>query len=193
MEGQAQSKPGISPWIFIDWNKSQTNAINMYKGNESVYSGLITGTQWDVIMKKLENVESKNVGTDSKEFGNYYQGESFDYIGRSSQYNSSNAYQQPFGEVGKGTKANSTYYLLTTGASDHNRTYNIYDIAGNVWEWTEETNYYNATSDVSNKRVLRGGGFRNVSSTYPAAYRNGGNSAGVSGCNVGFRVVLYIK
>ena len=193
VEGQAQSKPGVSPWNFIDWNKSQTNAQKMYEENVSIESGLITGTQWDVIMKKLESAESKDVGTDSKLFGNYYQGEGFDYIGRPSQYNSSTKCQQPFEKVEKGTKANNTYYLLTTGASNHNRVYNIYDIAGNVWEWTEENNYYSTTASVSNNRVTRGGSFLNISLDYPAASRIGSNSTSNTGCNVGFRVVLYMR
>ena len=197
VEGQAQSKPGISPWDFIDWDKSQINAQKMYKGNESVHSGLITGTQWDVIMKKLESTENRNVGTDSKEFGNYYQGDTagFDYIGRASLYSQSGStwYQQSFGEVGEGTKLNSTYYLLTTGASDHNRAYNIYDIAGNVWEWTEEVSYYSSATSVANNRVLRGGCFASVSSTNPAAYRTGDHLVSHSSSDIGFRVVLYIR
>ena len=197
VEGQVQSKPGISPWIFIDWNKSQKNAQKMYEGNTSVYSGLITGTQWDVIMKKLESAESKDVVNDSKLFGNYYQGDTagFEYIGRASLYSQSGSswYQQAFEEVEKGTKTNNTQYLLTTGASNHNRAYNIYDIAGNVWEWTEEAPYNSSATSVASNRVVRGGSFGNDSSTYPATYRLGYHSASYSASNVGFRVVLYIR
>ena len=43
--GIPQSKAGLLPWNFINWEKSQSNARKMYENNESVSSGLITGTR----------------------------------------------------------------------------------------------------------------------------------------------------
>ena len=62
---------------------------------------------------------------------------------------------------------------------------NIYDMAGNVWEWTTENCEFNGTSYL----VHRGGDGYNSGSDYPAAYRSSGNDSAV--VNVGFRVVLY--
>lgn len=68
--------------------------------------------------------------------------------------------------------------------------YNLYDVAGNLWEWTEEASTY-ATS--GQYRVFRGGGFRNVLSASPVCYRYGHNTVNDTNYDVGFRVVLYIK
>ena len=52
---------------------------------------------------------------------------------------------------------------LTTGATTRNISNNIYDLAGNVHEWTEET-----VSTNNNKRAVRGGcsNDSNISSIY---------------------------
>ena len=42
--GKPQSKAGLVPWNFIDWNTSRQNAESMYK-TDYVRSGLITGTR----------------------------------------------------------------------------------------------------------------------------------------------------
>ncbi len=66
-----------------------------------------------------------------------------------------------------------------------NTTNNIYDFAGNVREWTEETN-------DSLRAATRGGGFNNDAVRYPVAcriYRNPNDESP----NVGFRATLYIK
>ena len=62
---------------------------------------------------------------------------------------------------------------------------NIYDIAGNVWEWTLEK-----TSDVSGPCAYRGGRYLNNGSDYPANYRNNGRTSGISS-SIGFRISLY--
>ncbi len=47
------------------------------------------------------------------------------------------------------TKAKNKSILLTTGATERNSSKNIYDVAGNVFEWTTESN-------SSSSRVDRG-------------------------------------
>lgn len=44
--------------------------------------------------------------------------------------------------------------LLTTGATKRNSVLNIYDLAGNVWEWTLEK-----SPKVENPCSFKGGGF----------------------------------
>ena len=82
-------------------------------------------------------------------------------------------------------KESSSDILLTTGADSSFSVQNIYDIAGNVWEWTLEK-----TSSTSSPCAGRGGYFDNTGSNYPAAYCLSG-STDYSNYAVGFRVSLF--
>jgi len=130
--------------------------------------------------------------TNSALWGNYYDGDTngFTFRGDVSEYKSNTQYA--FTTPASTTKANKTYYLLKTGASDHNLAYNLYDVAGNLWEWTEGTSFYGGNS-ATQYRVLRGGGFDSASSTYPACFRVGYHVTTHTYFAVGFRVVLYIQ
>ena len=192
IEGIPQSKAGISPWNFIDYNNSKTNSKKMYEGKTNISSGLITGTQWDVMIKKLE---SKGYSvTDSKAWGNYYDAETFTYTGRAAEYKISNYNLYAFREIKESAKKeNKTFYLLSTGASEYNKAYNLYDVAGNLWEWTEESAVYNTISTIATNHVLRGGSLGDTFSGSPACLRNGSHDAEFTAFNTGFRVVLYMK
>ena len=194
-DGVPQSKAGLSPWNFVDWTHSKANAESMYNNNY-VSSGLITGTQWDVILNTLKSKASLSDSdmTNSSSWGNY-KNTAIDYTGRkATAYYSSNYWYLPI--FGSTEKSATTFYsdnygdLLTTGASSTTEKYHIFDIAGNLWEWTEEDSNY-ATS--GQYRVLRGGGLWDASRDYPACYRSGINPVNNTYFNVGFRVVLYIK
>jgi hypothetical protein len=95
----------------------------------------------------------------------------------------------------------SDYYIaderieIATGAVSDTRTNNIYDLAGNMWEWTTETIKRTGTSDNTKQTfaVLRGGSFSADGSSYPVVYRNGGVNTTATDFYFGFRVVLYIK
>ncbi len=69
-----------------------------------------------------------------------------------------------------------------TGSVSTDVSKNIYDLAGNCFEWTMEAN-------GTNSRVLRGGGY---GSAYPVSNRYGGSPTGNSDV-VSFRPTLYIK
>ena len=198
MSGIPQSKAGVSPWNFIDWNNATANANKMYETKTNVTSGLITGTGWDVMLNKIGSLKDSSGNTkysltDSKTWGNYYKGEAFNFTGRAAEYKNSSLYA--FGEVKTNeTKANNTYYLLSTGASEHNKAYNLYDVAGNLWEWTNDNvAYYNSIGTLTTNRMNRGGGYTNASSEYPACFYDGGSEATLTNHGVGFRVVLYIQ
>ena len=84
-------------------------------------------------------------------------------------------------------KGNYSRSGIPTGTNDAYAVNNIYDMAGNVSDWTIEAN----NTDV---RVLRGGSFNNRGGSYtPASYRDGStptNSVGYGGTS--FRVALYM-
>ena len=85
-----------------------------------------------------------------------------------------------------GTKPASSV-LLTTGASEETNKMNIYDFAGNEWEWTLEQ-----SSDSSNPCANRGGSYVNSGSVSPASYRGNDNMTN-AGSSVGFHPVLCIN
>ena len=78
-------------------------------------------------------------------------------------------------------------HSLTTGGTEQSKVMNIYDIAGNVWEWTLEKS---SDADTINPCATRGGSYDISGSDVPAAYR-GYDSAGHSYDFVGFRVSLF--
>ncbi len=201
-EGKPQSKAGIVPWMFIDWNMSQKNAKNMYN-TESVSSGLITGTQWDVMLKRI--VEKTDLTeedlTNSGNWGNY-RNNSIEYKGRIAKADYSNNWNlvafvgETEGKTSIYKQANTNWELLTTGASRQTEKYHIYDVAGNVLEWTDEASLSkagNANETNSQYRVLRGGNCVMGYEIQPACYRHGNNLVSYTHPSIGFRVVLYLK
>lgn len=119
----------------------------MYHTNY-VASGLVTGTQWDVILNKLEEkTELTEADFKSPSAWGNFRTTVIDYKGRMvKEYYTSAWYIDPFGEKteGKTTNYGKTEMkgeLLTTGASAQTEKYHIFDIAGNLTEWTEETSF----------------------------------------------------
>ncbi len=86
------------------------------------------------------------------------------------------------------------YVEMATGASDNTKLKNIYDMAGNMYEWTTEYGYHNGQTSGTKYAVRRGGGFYSNGSTVPVSIRLGGESTtDASNPDLSFRVVLYVK
>ena len=155
------SKKGVIVWTNIEYINAKASAESMIS-NEYVQTGLITGTAWDTtchwIEDSLKSINESARLTDSRYYGNY---------------NNSLA---PANE-NSGTKR-------TAGFSENWKTKNIYDLAGNVWEWTSEAG--------GSGFLSRGGSYFNDGSDRPVSYRIN-LDASVTGGNVGFRPRLYIK
>jgi type II secretory pathway pseudopilin PulG len=159
-QGIPVSKKDATVWDYIDYTKAKANAESMIS-NEYVQTGLITGKSWDAtchwIEDSLSSINASASLTDSRYYGNY---------GNSLAPANENS----------GTKR-------TTGFSENWKTKNIYDLAGNVWEWTSET--------LSSGFFSRGGSYNFGGSGYPVSYRNCIASSTYDA--VGFRPRLYIK
>ena len=73
---------------------------------------------------------------------------------------------------------------------------NLYDVAGNLLEWTTEAAYHKnltyAGNINHNTYTLRGGGFYDAYATFPACYR-AGNYAPSTSTGVGFRPALFLQ
>ena len=75
--------------------------------------------------------------------------------------------------------------LLSTGAVEDNSKMNIYDLAGNVWEWTLEK-----SNDSDDPCAVRGGYFIGAGSSFSANKRDSRSTA-TNSYNFGFRPALY--
>ena len=71
-----------------------------------------------------------------------------------------------------------------TGYSNNWKVKNIYDLAGNTYEWTNEKN----SSDF----IYRGGSYSTSGTDTPAAFRQSYIGATVANTDISFRVVLYV-
>ena len=82
----------------------------------------------------------------------------------------------------------NNYTLLTTGATEKVKRKNLYDVSGNLWEWTEEKANIDAVDD--SYYMQRSGSF--CCAGAPACYRHSYEISNTA-TDLGFRVTLYIK
>lgn len=180
------------PYIYVKWG-DKTNTVgeegavylskNMYSANEiGATSTLCYGVQWDAIMKFVE--DSTHSITNSTTWGNY-KDNAWTIERTTAQYtDTTNVKTGNWTAITSDkSKTSSASYLLTTGASDTFKVKNIFDLAGNVSEWTME-------AGSSAGRVNRGGNYNSFGSNGPAScrYSFGPTNSGL----VGFRLALYL-
>ena len=160
-------------------NISSQTWYNMYKrcknikgANTNVETGMIWGNQWDRTLMWLIETGSKTkeqIADDSTSWGNYYNA-TFEYV------NSSGS---------TATKNEGSSTRIPTGSAEYTKANNIYDLAGNVRDWTMEAN-------STYSRVFRGGNCYNDGDIGPAASRNYSYPTS-SSYDYGCRSALYIK
>ena len=90
-----------------------------------------------------------------------------------------------FKEVNKVYQKLEGRILLTTGTTKRNCTQNIYDLAGNAWEWTLEH-----SKMENNPYTDRGGGFRNEG-TRAVANFHGSEELGAVAHSIAFRIAMF--
>lgn len=164
------SKQGAIVWNNIAFNNASGNGAlkvvsNLYHENDTNYGVVSTlnyGACWDAALKFISAYSVGENGyevypIDSNGMGNY-----------------------------SGTNGEDTFTGITNcGAGREFSQKNIYDMAGNVLEWTLET--------YESRFVGRSGYYGCTASEFPAAGRNGGGEPSMSLDSLGFRVMLYIK
>ena len=140
----------------ITWYEYYKNCTTLAVGSK-VKTRMIWGLQWDATCNWLSNSNPAYSITDSSTWGNY----------------SNNTAD------GHGSKQN-------TGFSESWKANNIYDFAGNCWEFTQEAFGINLRAD-------RGGSFYdNGSDDYPASYRSNVGPTDTAYSNLGSRPTLYL-
>ena len=172
------SKKNAYVYNYVPWGKSMSDTSaqtknnvanvagavelskNMYKDSTSVVSTLCYGVQWDAVMNFVSDA-THNI-KDSRSWGNYS--------------NSTGA---------AATNSGSSNMNYTTGRNEAWKAKNIYDLAGNVNEWTME-------SSSSYYRFVRGGYFNYVGTKYPASARSNYYPTDAYD-RIGFRTTLYIQ
>lgn len=132
---------------------------------------MLYGNQWDEVMSWLKKTVFENdtnkVDEDSSSWGNF---------------SNSNVYDS---EGTKIIKASGTEKKLETGITTYTMRNNIYDLAGNCWEWIQE-------ADGTGNRIQLGGDFDNSGSYSPASARTNANPYKIDN-SVSSRPALYIK
>ena len=179
-------KRNAYPYNYVTCSQAQTLASNMESGNHT--SSLMFGVQWDLVLKYLETkgTSQMDLKTDSTSWGNYINN-AWNITNSNSKYAIYDDKLENFDWTSGayGIKDSDTIVLLSTGASDDFSKQGIYDLAGNVWEWTLEY-----TSYSSNACARRGGYYDYYGSSYPAAYRSDYDTTFYNN-NLGFRLSLY--
>ncbi len=141
--------------VGVQKNKAtltNTNWYNLYKkckelnASNKVETRMIWGCQWDVACNFIANKGDKKSIADSSSWGNYS--------------NTSVKADDGTTEL----KASGTYSKLNTGKTTFTMANNIYDLAGNCNEWTQE-----AVNTVY--RAYRGGGYVSHGSSDPTSVR----------------------
>ena len=147
---------------------TNTNWYNLYKACKDIDStGVVTtmifGCQWDQVCKFITTAKDANGDTisltDSRKYGNY-----------------SNSVAPA--NTNSGSKRN-------TGSNEAWKTNNIYDLAGNCWEWTQEA--YSTSI-----RAYRGGSCYGIGGNLPVTNRGSGTPTYTS-VSISSRPVLYLK
>ena len=194
------------PYTYVTCSQAQELASKLSTG-KSYTSSLMFGVQWDLVMKHIEVKEVANgtaidtiqsaLRSDSTGWGNYCDatitinrgkyadGKSYTLSTTWTPYNQTTSNNFVNSNSVKQVQSSGNGILLTTGASDACKKMNIYDLAGNVFEWTLE---YTPITDSPCAR--RGGYYGYNGSSYPASRRNSYNTTN-SGSYIGFRPSLF--
>ena len=136
--GNIVEKANSIPYYHADYYTAVEMSKRLYSNNSYVQSGLITGTQWDMMMKFLSD-SSNYSDMKSTQWGNYDNVSLTNLRGYYTNVNTSNASTDGFKST-EGFTTNSgtnSWVILSTGSTEQVLRKGLYDVAGNLWEWTQ--------------------------------------------------------
>ena len=177
-QDQVVVQKGNTDIDYTTWYNAYEKCKTLSDNNNNIETGMIWGNQWDRTLMWLMECNAKDETTgkskeevisDSTSWGNYIDA-TFTYTNSSG---------------GTSTKNSGSGVRIPTGSTEYTKANNIYDLAGNVFDWTMEA--YSTGS-----RVLRGGYCYYDGVVSPARYRYDYYpyfSIDLYGC----RAALYIK
>ena len=150
------------------WYTMYRKCKELKGNNENVITSMIYGSQWDrTLMWIMETGKTYNdIAKDSTSWGNYSTASFYYFNGTSYSMKSTSSLR------------------LSTGCAEYTNANNIYDLSGNVWDWTLE-----ASGAVL--RRYRGGYYNVYGNGYPAGYHYSINPD-FSYNRVGCRAALYV-
>ena len=187
---QAVIQQGAYPYNYVKCSQAEEIAEGLATGGKT--STLMFGIQWDLVLAYLESkgVPAADLNDDSSSWGNYAnnsfpvaEGNKYAIYNQSTyQLGEWNPVPSDYEKPNSGTES---MVLLSTGAVEDNSKMNIYDLAGNVYEWTLEK------STITDNPCADRGGSCSVDGSYSPASGRGNGSTSYSDNRLGFRPALY--
>lgn len=193
IDAKVCSMMGKQPFYGMGWGNSMSDdtgkivelARKQYESTDSLYgvvSTLIYGVQWDSILQWWLDTKAVNSVLSSLSYGNYQNRTiSNEELNEGAMYKTAT---NDFKDVENASKDATTSWTLTTGALKTAKVNNIYDMAGNYYEYTME-------GLGTNNRIVRGRDSASDDSYNYVSVRGQGAVNSVTGHS--FRICLYIK
>ena len=195
---KAVIQKGAYPYNYVKCSQAQALSED-FRPNEGTTCSLMFGIQWDLILKYLEengdwdtttNESSYYLKNDSSSWGNYINAkfpiEEGNMYAVYSNFKLGDWDNVPNNYIKPSYSTRGNGILLSTGSTERNSQMNIYDFAGNVYEWTLEK-----STDTGRLCVLRGGYYCNDYGSDVPASDSVNEMTSYSDHHYGFRVTLW--
>ena len=176
------TKADAYPYTYVTRTQAQNLASNVNSGTKT--SSLMFGVQWDLILAFMHtkgNVSNNEINENSVNLGNY-RDNIWNITNKNAKYSvedGNNYINCPY------EKKQAENILLTTGSSEKFAHMNIYDIAGNVWEYTLEN------TGEANRPCSLMGSYYKYNGSVTVSTRQYLVATNYNFYDLGFRIVIY--